>query len=655
MQELEEAHAVEPDDPRAGVHAGRRATCASRRSTRPTRCSRRSPRPGRRRKPTSSSAAPIAISEQYDRARAALQRALKMDPRVRRAHYYLGTMARARRRRRPARRGDRRVPRGAGAYARRSAGDAAARRGARRGAAPRRGAAAARAVGHGRRRRRTTPGSISGAASSRSDGGRGGRLPPARARHRGQDGSRREADVAQPLDPLSAGPALRRDRRRRPKRTRSSPRRSGCRSAQAASEREQLAQYHGGRGDAGASRRAAARSRRLRRARRRASAPICAARCSDAARPRVPESRHHAGAGAALRARRRALRAGGRGRSALPAGPVLARRRLLQRRSSSQGGAGARARARARRSRSNTDVRRMLALACARTRATTPRRPTCCATIRRCRSDPSLQYAYGLALVRSDRAAEAEKIFSRLLAEHPDVARAERRARPGIHAAQGDYDAAVDVAAARARAASRPSPKPTRRSGDIYLRQGRLPRPRRRCARSSPPSRQRRRRATRSRPCSISTASRDEALRELRSMLAARPNYADARYLFGKILLARGRRRRRRSSTSRRRRARARRREHPLPARAGLSEARPRRARGEGVRELPAAERQSARGQPVSSGCAVAAVVLASVHDACALAAQTGGVKPAPRADRSRGAARPGRRRRRRPAATPRR
>ena len=31
--------------------------------------------------------------QQYDRARAALQRALKMDPRVRRAHYYLGTTA----------------------------------------------------------------------------------------------------------------------------------------------------------------------------------------------------------------------------------------------------------------------------------------------------------------------------------------------------------------------------------------------------------------------------------------------------------------------------------------------------------------------------------------------------------------------------------
>ena len=32
----------------------------------------------------------------------------------------------------------------------------------------------------------------------------------------------------------------------------------------------------------------------------------------------------------------------------------------------------------------------------------------------------------------------------------------------------------------------------------------------------------------------------DEALRELRNIVAAKPNYADARYLFGKILLARG-------------------------------------------------------------------------------------------------------------------
>ena len=37
-------------------------------------------------------------------------------------------------------------------------------------------------------------------------------------------------------------------------------------------------------------------------------------------------------------------------------------------------------------------------------------------------ADPSLRYTYGLALIRSDRAAKAEEIFSRLLAQHSDNA-----------------------------------------------------------------------------------------------------------------------------------------------------------------------------------------------------------------------------------------
>ena len=36
------------------------------------------------------------------------------------------------------------------------------------------------------------------------------------------------------------------------------------------------------------------------------------------------------------------------------------------------------------------------------------------------------------------------------------------------------------------------------------------------------------------------TGESDAALQELRAVIAVNPNYADARYLFGKILLARG-------------------------------------------------------------------------------------------------------------------
>ena len=66
-------------------------------------------------------------------------------------------------------------------------------------------------------------------------------------------------------------------------------------------------------------------------------------------------------------------------------------------------------------------------------------------------SDPSLQYTYGLALVRIDRAADAEEIFSRLLAQHGDTA--ELHVVLGqANAQQGDYDAAIAVVASCAGA-----------------------------------------------------------------------------------------------------------------------------------------------------------------------------------------------------------
>jgi tetratricopeptide (TPR) repeat protein len=153
-------------------------------------------------------------------------------------------------------------------------------------------------------------------------------------------------------------------------------------------------------------------------------------------------------------------------------------------------------------------------------------------------SDPSLEYMYGTALVRSERGAEAEKVFSRLLAAHGDA--------PDLnvvlgqaHAQQGDYDAAI----AALRHALELKPDVAEANGTlglIYLKQGKLTEAAR---------------ALRAEVAAhaTDTASRytlatvldldghqDEALTELRTLLRTRPDHANARYLFGKILLARG-------------------------------------------------------------------------------------------------------------------
>src|SRR5688572_7236900 len=57
-------------------------------------------------------------------------------------------------------------------------------------------------------------------------------------------------------------------------------------------------------------------------------------------------------------------------------------------------------------------------------------------------TDPALQFAYGLSLVKSDRAAEAGPIFSRLLAAHGDTP--ELSVLLGqAHAQQGDFESAI--------------------------------------------------------------------------------------------------------------------------------------------------------------------------------------------------------------------
>jgi tetratricopeptide (TPR) repeat protein len=153
-------------------------------------------------------------------------------------------------------------------------------------------------------------------------------------------------------------------------------------------------------------------------------------------------------------------------------------------------------------------------------------------------SDPSLLYAYGLALVRTDRGAEAEAIFTRLLAAHGD--NAELTVVLGqAHAQQGDFDAAVqslrralqikpDVAEANAAL------------GVIYLRQGKLTE-----------AAEALRAELKTHPNDLQarfhlatvldrTEQRDEALAIVRSVVRIKPDYADARYLLGKLLLAQG-------------------------------------------------------------------------------------------------------------------
>lgn len=185
----------------------------------------------------------------------------------------------------------------------------------------------------------------------------------------------------------------------------------------------------------------------------------------------------------------------------------------------------------------NIEARRMLALAslnaedyvnAADLLRTDPNLPT----------DPSLQYAFGIALVRSGRVQEAESIFARVLTEHPDVP--ELNVVVGqIHAAQGDYDAAV--ASLRRALELKPDVADANASlGEIYLRRGEF-RPAVEALRTELAAYPNNVKARNTLATVLELDGRgDEALKELRAIVAVRPNYAEARYLFGKILLARG-------------------------------------------------------------------------------------------------------------------
>jgi len=152
--------------------------------------------------------------------------------------------------------------------------------------------------------------------------------------------------------------------------------------------------------------------------------------------------------------------------------------------------------------------------------------------------DPSLQYGYGLALVRSGNAAEAQAVFSDLLTRHgesADLAVVLGQA----YAQQGDYENAVTTLQ-RALALKADAPEASATLGVIYLKQGKLAE-----------AEEALRAALHANAADLKSESHlatvldlegrsDDALPLLRAVLKAKPDYADARYLLGKILLARG-------------------------------------------------------------------------------------------------------------------
>lgn len=154
-------------------------------------------------------------------------------------------------------------------------------------------------------------------------------------------------------------------------------------------------------------------------------------------------------------------------------------------------------------------------------------------------SDPSLQYAYGLSLVRSGRAPEAEQIFSELLTAHGDSP--ELNVVMGVaHAQQGDYDAAI--ASLQKALSLKPDVREANGTlGTIYFRQGKLDEAAV-ALRAELAAHPQEVTARHTLAATLELQGHlDEAVKELRAVLKARPEFADARYLLGKILLAQGR------------------------------------------------------------------------------------------------------------------
>jgi tetratricopeptide (TPR) repeat protein len=150
----------------------------------------------------------------------------------------------------------------------------------------------------------------------------------------------------------------------------------------------------------------------------------------------------------------------------------------------------------------------------------------------------SLQFAYGLALVKSDQAAKAERVFSSLLVRHGDSA--ELSVLLGMaHAQKGDYRSAIEAF----QKALRLKPDVAEANGSlgfIFLKQGRL-------AEAEAALRA----ELAGHPDDLQSQQnlayvldaeqkQEEALPLLRSILRSKPDSTDARYMLGRILLAEG-------------------------------------------------------------------------------------------------------------------
>ena len=153
-------------------------------------------------------------------------------------------------------------------------------------------------------------------------------------------------------------------------------------------------------------------------------------------------------------------------------------------------------------------------------------------------SDPSLDYTYGTALVRSDRGEEAERVFSNLLARHGDAP--ELNVVLGqAHAQQGDFAAAI-TALRHALELKAGVAEANGTLGVIYLKQGKL-------ADAAHALRAELAAHPRDQAARYTLATvldldgqQDAAVAELQALLRTQPDHANARYLMGKILLARG-------------------------------------------------------------------------------------------------------------------
>ena len=153
-------------------------------------------------------------------------------------------------------------------------------------------------------------------------------------------------------------------------------------------------------------------------------------------------------------------------------------------------------------------------------------------------SNPSLQFAYGLALVKSERGAEAEQAFQDLLRKHGDSA--ELSVLLGqANAQQGDFDAAVE-ALQHALRLKPDVPEANGTLGVIYLRQGKLAE-----------AEMALRAELAVRPADVVTQQHlaivleslqrpQDAIAILRAVLGTKADLPDSQYLLGKLLLAQG-------------------------------------------------------------------------------------------------------------------